>query len=107
MPEWVRHEVATRWCSVLRRDRGAIRTRCRGSLDECEPHAIADRPAVADRCVPCQIAYVAAELDALAAGDARQTEDRVDRAALATLRDQGPRRYGYIANADYVPGEDW
>lgn len=104
MSEWVKHEEATRWCSVLRRERSAILTRCRGSLDECEPHAIAERPAVAERCVACQRAYAAAELDTLAAGD---KEDRAVRSALATLHDRDVRRCDYIEGTDYIPGEDW
>jgi hypothetical protein len=115
MHEWVKHEEATRWCSVLRRDHSAILTRCRGSLDECEPHTITERPAVADRCVACQRAFAAAELEVLAAaGDTHAAaeliataEDRAVKAAVAALRDRDARRRNYIEGTDYVPGEDW
>lgn len=132
MSEWIKHEAATRWCSVLRRDRGAMLTRCRGSLDACEPHEISERPLVAERCVCCQAAYAAAELDALAAdcGDkscahtitvglrevataqaitfsSPYQRSPMLEAAMAELRDRYARRRGYIANRDYVPGEDW
>ena len=109
MAEWVKHEMATRWCAVLRRDHKAIRTRCRGSLDECDPHAIAGHPAVADRCVFCQRAHATAELEALAFADDKRTAapPLSDRAPPPTLRDRDARRRDYIENTDYVPGEDW
>jgi hypothetical protein len=119
MQEWVKHEEAKRWCSVLRRDHSAILTRCRGSLDECEPHTITERPAVADRCVACQRAFAAAELEAhVAAEKLPETTETITfpqplastdspkiRAAMATMRDRTAR--DYIENRDYVPGEDW
>ena len=116
MSEWIKpeSEAATRWCSVLRRERSAVLTRCRGSLDECEPHAFTERPPVELRCVACQAAYAAAELDKLAAdcGDASQTHAvevglREIAAAEAKVSDRYARRRGYIENRDYVPGEEW
>lgn len=74
--DWVKHDEARLWCSVLPVDSktGSIHTRCRGRFSKSEPHAFKVRPLVADRCPFCQSSYAASQLDELAkrCGDASQ-----------------------------------
>lgn len=74
--DWVKHDEARLWCSVLpvKVETGSVHTRCRGRFSKSEPHAFRVRPPVAERCPFCQSSYAASQLDELAkrCGDSSQ-----------------------------------
>ena len=73
--EWARHAPAVKWCSILAVAGGSVQTRCYGRWEACDDYETAERPLVSDRCISCQAAYAAHELDQLAAscGDHSRT----------------------------------
>ena len=63
---WARSSDDALWCAVLRETDAIIRVRCMTMLDARSAERASSTPRVADRCVPCQSAYAAAQLDDLA-----------------------------------------
>lgn len=89
-PAWGRYHAATLWCSILEISGGSVLTRCRGRWSVQEAYATADRPTVSDRCVACQGAYAAAQLDALAASCGDRTGRHAIELGLSELARHAP-----------------
>jgi hypothetical protein len=83
---WAKHAADRKWHSVAAYAKGSVVTRCRGRWELSEPFETAPRPLSADRCPPCQDAYVASRIAGLTGTAISREMERVE-LGLAELRD--------------------